>query len=180
MPKPSPAVSGGELNEARVVRWEAHTDAEFQHRDADEAMTTMTDDPSLVHVPIGAGANGWEALHKFYAEVLVVQMPDDITLDVLTRTVSGDRLIEEFVLSFTHSLQMDWILPGRAPTAKRLVLPHVAVIDFVGDLISAERIWWDQGTVLQQLGMLPEGLPVLGASQADRVRDPSAPANPLM
>ena len=128
----------------------------------------------------GAGANGWEALHRFYAEVFVVQMPDNVEMEVLSRTVTGDRLVDEFVLSFTHSVQMDWFLPGVAPTGRRLVVPHVGVIDFLGELISAERIWWDQATVLDQLGMLPDGLPVLGKSQADRVRDPAVPANPLM
>jgi carboxymethylenebutenolidase len=140
----------------------------------------MTAQPSLVHVPIGAGAFGQEALRSFYAEVFIPQMPDDIELEVVTRTVTGDRLIEEFVLRFTHTVQMDWFVPGLGPTGRELVVPHVGVIDFEDELIAAERIWWDQATVLEQLGLLPEGLAVLGAQQADRVLDPSADANPLL
>ncbi|MDZ7734192.1 MAG: ester cyclase [Acidimicrobiia bacterium] len=179
MPSPSPASSGAGANQARCDLWEAHQRAEFELKDADAAIDTMTAEPSLVHVPIGAGAFGREALRRFYAEVFIPQLPDDIEPQVVTRTVTGDRLIEEFVLRYTHTVRMDWATPGVPPTGQRVAVPHVAVIDFHEGLIAAERIWWDQATLLAQLGILPDGFPVLAARQADRVLDPSAPANPL-
>lgn len=157
--------SFNDAEQALIDVWEAHTAAEFEHKDADAAIGTMTDRPVLIHVPVGTGATGKEALRKFYAEIFIPQMPDDVELQLLTRSVGQDRIIDEFILRFTHSVRMDWFAPGIEPTGRRLAVPHVGIIAFENGKISSEHIYWDQATVLSQLGLLDDSLPVMGASQ---------------
>lgn len=163
--------------QALIDVWEAHTAAEFEHKDADEAIATMTEHPVLIHVPVGTGATGRDA---FYREIFIPQMPPDAELQLLTRTVAQNRVIDEFILRLTHTVQMDWFAPGIAPTGRRLVVPHVGIVAFEGGKISSEHIYWDQATVLLQLGILEGELSVLGTGQADRLLDPNAPANTMI
>lgn len=166
--------------QALIDVWEAHTAAEFVQKDADAAIATMTENPVLIHVPVGTGATGQEPLRKFYREIFIPQTPPDFTLDLLTRSIARNRLIDEFIVRFTHTVQMDWFAPGIAPTGRRLVVPHVGIVTFEGGRISSEHIYWDQATVLLQLGVLEQGLPALGAEQADRLSNSDAPANRLL
>jgi len=98
----------------------------------------------------------------------------------LSRSIGQNRLIDEFIVRFTHTVQMDWFAPGVAATGRRLVVPHVGIIAFEDGKISSEHIYWDQATVLLQLGRLDPSLPALGADQADRLSNPDAPANTLI
>lgn len=166
--------------QAMIDVWEAHTAAEFVHKDADRAIETMADDPELIHVPVGTGATGREALRSFYREIFIPQSPPDLELQLLSRSVGQNRVIDEFVLRLTHTVQMDWFAPGVAPTGRELIVPHVGIIAFEGDKISSEHIYWDQATVLLQLGVLADSFPALGAGQANRLLDRNAPANELM
>jgi carboxymethylenebutenolidase len=140
----------------------------------------MTDHPVLIHVPVNTGATGKEPLRKFYAEIFIPQMPEDAELELLTRTVGGNRIVDEFILHLTHTVRMDWFAPGIEPTGKRLAVPHVGIIAFEGGLIASEHIYWDQATVLKQMRLLDEDLPVLGSEQGARLLDPAAPANQLI
>ncbi|WP_417396334.1 ester cyclase [Gimesia chilikensis] len=160
--------------------WDAHTAAEFEHKDADAAIATMTDHPVLIHVPVNTGATGKEALRKFYAEIFIPQAPPDISLQLLTRSVGQNRIIDEFILRFTHTLRMDWFAPGIEPTGRQLAVPHVGIVSFEDGKISSEHIYWDQATVLMQLGLLDEALPVLSQTQCDRLVDDNAPVNQLI
>lgn len=160
--------------------WDAHTAAEFEHKDADAAIATMTDHPVLIHVPVNTGATGKEALRKFYAEIFIPQAPPDISLQLLTRSVGQNRIIDEFILRFTHTLRMDWFAPGIEPTGRQLAVPHVGIVAFEDGKISSEHIYWDQATVLMQLGLLDEALPVLSLTQCDRLLDDNAPVNQLI
>jgi carboxymethylenebutenolidase len=163
-----------------IDAWETHTAAEFQLKDADAALSVMTDDPVLIHVPIGAGARGRDALHRFYAEIFIPQVPADASLDLLTRNVSDDHLVDEFVFAFTHTVQMDWLAPGIPATGRTVALPHVAIISFERGRIASEHIYWDQSSTLVQLGVLdPAHLPVLGGEQADPLRG-RGPSNALL
>jgi carboxymethylenebutenolidase len=168
--------------QALIDTWEAHTAAEFEQKSADAALAVMTDDPELVHVPVGTGARGREQLRAFYANVFIPQIPPDMALELLSRTVSVEqgRLVDEFIVTLTHTVQIDWMVPGVAPTGRALESPHVAVIAFEDGKIRSEHIYWDQGTVLRQLGVLDRDLPVLGADAPDRLRDADAPANELI
>lgn len=167
--------------QALIEVWEHHMAAEFERHDAGEAIATMTQSPTLVHVPVATGATGREALRTFYATKFCPFLPPDAKLQLLTRTVGQNRIVDEFVLRFTHTIRMDWFAPGVEPTGKRVELPHVAVIQFEDGKIASEHIYWDQATVLVQLGLLDAAdLPVLGAEQVDRLTDTSAPANQLI
>ena len=161
--------------------WDQHTAAEFIDKDADAAIATMTDRPVLTHVPVATGATGRENLRKFYAEIFIPQMPPDLELQVISRTVGENRLIDEFILRFTHTVQMDWFAPQIEPTGRRLAVPHVGIIEFENNKIASEHIYWDHASVLIQLGILDAAhLPALGGEQAERLLDPEAQANRLL
>lgn len=166
--------------QALIDVWEAHMAAEFVDKDADKVIATMTDDPVLIHVAVGTGASGREALRRFYRDIFLPQLPPDAQLQLLTRSVGQNRVIDEFILHFTHTVQMDWFAPGVAPTGRRVVLPNVAIITLQDGKVSSEHIYWDQAAVLLQLGLVGDGLPALGADQADRLLNDDAPANELI
>lgn len=166
--------------DAMVELWEAHTGSEFAEHDADAAIATMTARPVLLHVPVNTGATGREPLRKFYAEVFIPALPDDMELELITRTVGENRIVDEFIMHLTHSLRMDWFVPGADATGKRLAVPTVAIIAFEDGLIASEHIYWDNATVLRQLDLIDDSLPVLGGDQGARLIDPDAPANQLI
>jgi len=169
-----PAARYEAAEQALIDVWEAHTAAEFQRKDADAAIATMTAHPVLLHVPVGTGAAGREPLRRFYRDVFIPQIPPDLEIELLTRTVGQNRVIDEFILRFTHTLRMDWFAPRIPPTGRWLVVPHVCVIAFEDGKICSEHIYWDHASVLLQLGLLDHGLPVLGSAEADRLRDAAA------
>ena len=166
--------------QALIDVWDRHTASEFELRDADAAIETMTKNPVLIHVPVNTGATGKEPLRKFYAEIFIPQMPQDAELEVISRTIGQNRVVDEFILHLTHSIQMDWFIPGVAPTGQTLAVPHVGVIAFEDGLIASEHIYWDHATVLRQLGLLDSQLPVLGSEQVDRLLNPNAAVNQLI
>ena len=169
-----------EWEKALIAVWERHTAAEFEHKDADAAIETMTDNPVLIHVPVNTGATGRMELRRFYKEVFIPQMPSDVELQLLSRSVGQNRLIDEFILRFTHSVRMDWFAPGIEATGCRMAVPHVGIISFENGKISSEHIYWDQATVLTQMGLLDKSLPALGEQQCERLLNPKAPVNQLI
>ncbi|HVC21332.1 MAG TPA: nuclear transport factor 2 family protein [Vicinamibacterales bacterium] len=134
--------------------WEAHVTHEFVERDVEATLATMTDDTSVTIVPLSIGGQGKEGVRVFYRDVLIPGIPDDMRTTPLSRTVGDRYVVDELRFSFTHSRRMDWILPGLAPTHRRVDLPHVVVVEFRGDKVLAERVYWDQATVLRQVGLL--------------------------
>ncbi len=161
--------------------FDAHMSAEFELRDADKAMETMTDSPSLTHVPVITGARGKDALRDFYRDHFVGKWPPDLTIERISRTITENMVIDEFIVQFTHDRVMDAILPGLPPTGRRVELPHVAVVGFENGKIAFERIYWDQGSMLTQLGVLEaEHLPLVGAQQAQAIRNEDYPTNELI
>ena len=85
------------------------------------------------------------------------------------------------VIAFTHDVQMEAILPGVPPTGRRVEVPFVVVMAFEGDKVAHEHIYWDQASVLVQVGLLDAGkLPVTGVEQARKLLDKSLPSNTLM
>jgi carboxymethylenebutenolidase len=161
--------------------FDAHMSAEFEFRDADKSMETMTDAPSLTHVPVITGASGKEALHDFYRDHFVGKWPSDLSVERISRTTAENMVVDEFIVRFTHDVVMDAILPGVAPTGRRVELPHVAVVGFEDGRIAFERIYWDQGSMLVQLGLLDrDGLPLVGSEQAQALLDDSYLRNELI
>ena len=161
--------------------WEEHLASEFQVKSADAAINTMVERPSVNHVPIMTGGVGRKQLKHFYDRYFIPQMPPDTQIIPVSRTIGHNRLVDEFVLKFTHSLQMDWFLPGVPPTNKPLEIATVVVIQFQDGKMASERIYYDQASVLVQLGLLdPEKLPVAGVATARKVLDDRLPSNDLM
>jgi carboxymethylenebutenolidase len=157
--------------------WDEHMRCEFVLRDAESTLQTMGDDPCLVEVPVGTGAKGREAVLAFYRDHFIPSWPDDASVAPLSRTVDADRVVDEFVVSFTHSKPMDWWLPGVEPTGKSVVLPHVVIVGFEDGKIAYEHVYWDQASLLVQIGALdPALVPALGRAQASAVAD-NAPSN---
>ncbi len=117
----------------------------------------------------------------FYGKHFIPKMPADTELRLLARTVGQDRLIDEFVFSFTHDIEMDWMLPGVPPTHRKVEVPMVVVVQFQEDKIASERIYWDQASVLVQIGLIdPTELPVVGVAQARKFEDHRLPSNELI
>ena len=161
--------------------WETHLHHEFAGRDTDETMATMVPEPYVNHIPTMTGGTGAAALRRFYAEHFIPKMPKDATLTPLSRTVGADRVVDELVFSFTHDEAIDWMLPGVAPTGKAVSVPLVAIVAFRGDRLHHEHIYWDQASVLVQVGLLaPEGLPVAGAEIARKAADETLPSNRMI
>src|SRR5215475_16154554 len=110
--------------------WQEHMQAEFVHKDADEALATMVDEPHVLCIASGAGGAGHDGVHEFYAHHFLPQIPSDFELEPLSQVLSSRYLVEEFVVRFTHTLVMDWMLPGLAPTGRKVEVAVVAVIRF--------------------------------------------------
>jgi len=161
--------------------WDEHLKHEFATRDTEATLQTMVEDAYVNHVPVMTGGVGREQLREFYSVRFIPQMPPDTRTTLVSRTVGDDRLVEEMVFEFTHTIRMDWMLPGIAPTGKSVRVPLVAIVHFRDGKLAHEHIYWDQASVLVQLGLLDsERLPVVGAESAEKVLDPSLPSNQLM
>jgi carboxymethylenebutenolidase len=161
--------------------WEQHTTFEFATRDVAATMHTMVAEPYVNHIPVMTGGVGGEELARFYAHHFIPKCPADFRLVPISRTVGADRLVDEFVASFTHDVEIDWMLPGVPPTGKYVEVPTVAIVNFRGDKLYHEHIYWDQASVLVQIGLLdPANLPVAGAESANKLLDETLPSNTLM
>jgi carboxymethylenebutenolidase len=162
--------------------FDAHIKAEFVDRDVAETMATMTPQPHLIHVPTLTGGTGRSEVERFYREHFVGHWPDDVQVKSVSRTVGQNQVADELIVSFTHDREMRVYLPGVAPTGRKVVLPHVVVMGFdEGGRVAHEHIYWDQASLLVQVGLLdPALLPVSGADQAKRLLDPEQPANEMI
>ncbi|KAB5522133.1 dienelactone hydrolase [Coniochaeta sp. 2T2.1] len=139
--------------------WEEHTRLEFAERAVEETMNTMIEEPYVNHVPTMTGGIGRKNLTSFYAKHFIFSNPDDTELQLISRTVGIDRVVDEFIFALTHDRVIDWLIPGIPPTGKKLRIPFTAVVNIRGDRLYHEHIAWDQLTVLFQLGLMPEYLP---------------------
>ncbi len=163
--------------------WEQHTMHEFGTRDVDATMKTMVAQPYVNHIPTLTGGVGHDQLKRFYAHHFIPTTPKDTKLVPISRTIGADRLVDEMLFCFTHDIEIDWMLPGVAPTGKYVEVPLVAIVNFRGDKLYHEHIYWDQASVLVQIGLLDPkktGLPVAGAETARKLVDENFPSNMLM
>ncbi|HEY4041621.1 MAG TPA: nuclear transport factor 2 family protein [Rhodopila sp.] len=161
--------------------WEAHCRYEFETRDVDATMATMVAEPYVNHIPTMTGGVGHDALKRFYSRHFIGANPPDFAMVPVSRTVGTDRIVDEFIVRFTHTTQVDWMLPRIAPTGREVEIPMVAIVQFQGDKLAHEHIYWDQASVLVQIGLLDAThLPVTGVEQAHKVLDTTLPSNRLM
>src|SRR6266536_848175 len=161
--------------------WEEHVRYEFSTRNTEDTLATMVEDAYVNHIPVLTGGVGRDELREFYSKRFIPQMPPDTEMTPVSRTIGEDQLVDEMVFKFTHSIRMDWMLPGVAPTGKRVKVPLVAIVRFREGKLAHEHIYWDQASVLVQIGLMDATkLPVVGVESAQKVLDPSLPANELI
>lgn len=162
--------------------FDAHVAHEFVTKDLDATMATMNDAPYVNHVPVMTGGVGQDGVRAFYGAHFIGHWPADTVVAQISRTVGEARVVDELMISFTHDIEMPAILPGVKPTGRRVEIPFVVVMGFDGTKVAYEHIYWDQASMLVQVGLLdPKLLPVTGAEQARKLRDPKAePSNALI
>jgi carboxymethylenebutenolidase len=158
--------------------WDEHVKYEFATRDTEDTLKTMVPDAYVNHVPVLTGGVGHDQLREFYSQRFIPQMPPDTSMTPISRTIGTDRVVDEMVFEFTHTIKMDWMLPGVEPTGKHVKVPLVVIVHFRDGKLAHEHIYWDQASVLVQLGLIdPTTLPVAGVDSAEKVLDPSLPAS---
>jgi carboxymethylenebutenolidase len=161
--------------------FDAHTDAEFKSRDIEATMATMDANPHVTHVPTMTGGFGRDAVRRFYEKWFIGHWPEDTAVRPISRTVGESQVVDEVMISFTHDRAMPALLPGVEPTGRKVTIPFVVVVGFKEGKIAFERIYWDQASMLVQVGLLDKrDLPVTDAEQAARLLDPSLPSNTLI
>ena len=162
-------------------RWDEHVKYEFATRNTEETLKTMVADAYVNHVPVMTGGVGHDELREFYSRRFIPQMPPDTSMTPVSRTIGIDRVVDEMVFEFTHTIKMDWMLPGVEPSGKHVKIPLVVIVHFRDGKLAHEHIYWDQASVLAQIGLIDAGnLPVAGVETAEKVLNPKLPANELM
>jgi carboxymethylenebutenolidase len=179
--KQSPEAGLTPREQALTELWEKHLGEEFTTRDTNATIETMVPDAYVNHIPVLTGGVGHDQLREFYSQHFIPKMPPDTEIVPVSRTIGAERLVDEMIFKFTHTIEMDWMLPGVAPTGKRVECPLVVIVHFRDGKLANEHIYWDQATVLVQIGLLdPSKLPVVGIETARKVAKPSLPSNQLI
>jgi carboxymethylenebutenolidase len=161
--------------------WEEHVRYEFATHDTAQTLATMVPDAYVNHIPVMTGGVGLGQLREFYSQRFIPQMPPDTDMTPVSRTIGADQLVDEMIFRFTHTIRMDWMLPGVEPTGKRVEVPLVAIVRFRDGKLAHEHIYWDQASVLVQIGLLDSSLlPVAGVETAKKALNPELPSNTLM
>jgi carboxymethylenebutenolidase len=164
-----------------LAAYEFHTGAEFATHRTEDAMASMVPDPYVALLPALTGGNGAAEVEDFYEHHFIFNMPPDMELVPVTRIVGAEHIVEESVFRFTHTVELDWMLPGLAPTGRRVEVAVVSIVKMEGEKLAHEHIYWDQASVLAQLGLLDaEKLPIAGAEAARKILDRKVPVNQLM
>jgi carboxymethylenebutenolidase len=164
------AMSEPAADQDNLVRlWEEHMRYEFETKNADDTIATMVEDSYVNHIPVMTGGVGRADLRTFYATHFIPKMPPDMAMTPVSRTVGSDQLVDEMVINFTHTVEMDWMLPGIAPTGRPVEVALVVIVRFRDGKLAHEHIYWDQASVLAQLGLIdPETLPVAASKAPGR------------
>jgi len=161
--------------------WEEHLTYEFSARDTESTLGTMVADAYVNHVPVLTGGVGHNELRAFYSKRFIPKMPPDTQIIPVSRTVGSDQLVDEMIFQFTHTIEMDWMLPGISPTGRRVEIPLVVIVRFRSGKLAHEHIYWDQASVLAQIGLIDAtALPVAGHESAEKVMHPEMPSNRLI
>ncbi len=159
-----------EAEQSIVKLFQKHVGAELEG-DLETTMATMGDDPHLINLPTSMGGFGQDGVRNFYANHLVGKFfPPDVTMTSVSQTIGHSQIVDELIISFTHTHVIDWMLPGVEPTGKRVEAAFAVIVGVKDGKVSHEHIYWDQASVLVQIGLLdPQGLPVVGAENARKI-----------
>ena len=135
-------------------RWADHLKGEFESKDVEATLATMVEDASVNHMPVNTGGKGKDALRRFYRDDFIPSWPEDLEMLPVNRVIGEEQLVDELRLSFTHTKPMPWFLPNIAPTLRKVAVEVVVIVQFRGDKVACERIYWDHANVLRQVGLL--------------------------
>lgn len=161
-----------------VELWEKHLDGEFESKDTDMSISTMVEDPYVNHIPLSTGGKGKTQLHHFYSTYFIPQEPADMKNTLISRTVGENTIVDELYVTFTHDVEVSWMLPGLAPTGKKVEIALIVVVQFQDGKMASEHIYWDQATILCQLGLISdENLPIGNLATNRTILDKNAPLN---
>ena len=149
-----------------LATWQQQTYAEYVLKDADAALATMTENPYVLFIATGVVLVGRAALREFYADKFLPNIPPDLEITTVSQTVGDDRIVEEMAPRFTHTIDMNWLLPGVRPTGRKAELIVAVFVQFAGDKIAHEHVYWDHASALSQLGVLDHPLAVGGMRSA--------------
>jgi hypothetical protein len=143
--------------------------------------------PFVNFTPTMTGGHGLQELRRFYRDYFLTQAPPSMHMQLISRTIGVDKIVDELYIQFKHTCQMSWILPGVAPTNQKVEIIVVSIVAFRAGKVWSERIYWDQASVLFQVGLLDpdevpekfkkeglEMLPVSGSEAARKVMDVEA------
>jgi carboxymethylenebutenolidase len=178
-----PGANGGLTAEQQVLNdlWEEHLRDEFTTQDTNATIETMVPDAYVNHIPVLTGGVGHAQLREFYSRNFIPKMPRDTEILPVSRTIGTEQLVDEMIFRFTHTIEMDWMLPGIAPTGKRVECGLVVIVHFREGKLAHEHIYWDQASVLVQLGLLDSSsLPIAGKETARKLLDSRLPSNELI
>ncbi|KAL7274119.1 hypothetical protein RUND412_002989 [Rhizina undulata] len=155
--------------------WDEHLACEFVDRNVQKTMDTMAAQPYVNHIPTCTGGRGYDDLRKFYKDFFLPCNPPSMKRKLISRTVGSNRIVDEMIITFRHTCEIPWLLPGVGPTGKECEIALVAIVGFRGPKLAMEHIYWDQASVLVQLGLLDNStLPVVGHESARKVLKPEA------
>ncbi|KAI8626595.1 dienelactone hydrolase [Xylariaceae sp. FL1651] len=135
---------------------EQNVEGKFYARQLGQTMSTYTTrkSPHVTYFPTLTGGIGAGELRRFYSEYFLSSNPPSTKLTLLSRTVGGDRVVDELHVAFKHTQEMPWILPGVPPTNKRVEVIVVSIVTLRGGKLYHEHVYWDQASVLVQTGLL--------------------------
>ena len=166
-----------------LSQWQQHTYAKFELKDADAVLETMTENPHVFCVPSGCGGRGKEGVREFYTNQFLPRIPPDMELLPISEIFAENYVVAEYVVTFTHTLQMDWMLPGISPTGRRAELLLIVVMGFENGKIASEHVYWDAAALLFQLRVLDSAAVAAGIGSAAKLLKCAAqralPAEPL-
>ncbi len=152
-------------------QFQAHIDAEIRG-DLEATLSTMTENPHLNNIPTMIGGIGRDGVKEFYGSLIPFNkfFPPDLEMVPVSQTIDQNQLVDEIIFKFTHTTEVGWMLPNIPPTGKRVEIPLVVIVGFKDGKVTHEHIYWDQASVLIQIGLLdPEGLPVHGIETAQQM-----------
>ncbi|MBA2435635.1 MAG: ester cyclase [Chthoniobacterales bacterium] len=159
--------------ESIIKQFQSHIDAEIRG-DLDTTLATMTSDPHLNNIPTLVGGVGKDGVRNFYARLIPFNkfFPPDLEMVPVSQTIDKNQLVDEIIFKFTHTTEIGWMLPNIPPTGKRVEIPLVVIVGFHEGKVTHEHIYWDQASVLIQIGLLdPKGLPVHGIETSHRMEE---------
>ena len=147
--------AAGQMSAAQLEQlWGEHLKGEFETKDVEATLATMVEDAYVNHMPVNTGGRGKDALRQFYRDDFIPSWPDDLQTTPMNRVVGDGQLVDEMHSTFTHSRRMNWLLPHLPPTHRKISMDIIVVVQFLGDKIACERIYWDHASVLRQVGSL--------------------------